>query len=42
MLLVNLETETAIDNWISKKDITDILRPASQLQVLRVQSHLKN
>jgi nucleotide-binding universal stress UspA family protein len=41
MLLVNPETEATITTWISKKDITDVLKPASQLQVLSVQPLLK-
>jgi nucleotide-binding universal stress UspA family protein len=39
MLLVSPETETIIHTWINKKNITDALKPASQLQVLSVQSN---
>lgn len=38
MLLVNPESETTIHNWMQRKDITDLLKPASGLQVLSVQS----
>ncbi len=41
MLLVNPEAETTITTWMSKKDITDTLKPASHLQVLSVQAHTK-
>jgi nucleotide-binding universal stress UspA family protein len=41
MLLLNPETESSINTWMSKKDITDVLGPASQLQVLSVQPHFK-
>lgn len=37
ILLVSTQTETSIPTWISKKEITDILKPASQLQVISVQ-----
>jgi nucleotide-binding universal stress UspA family protein len=37
ILLVSPETETTINSWISKKDITDVLKPASHLQVLSIQ-----
>ncbi|MCE3281873.1 MAG: universal stress protein [Chitinophagaceae bacterium] len=39
MLLVSPETETTIHTWINKKNITDAVKPASQLQVLSVQSN---
>jgi nucleotide-binding universal stress UspA family protein len=39
MLLVNPEAETTISTWMSKKDITDTLKPASSLQVLSVQPY---
>ncbi len=41
MLVVNPESEATITTWMSKKDITDILRPATQLQVLSVQPNGK-
>jgi nucleotide-binding universal stress UspA family protein len=39
MLLVSPETETTIHTWMNKKNITDAVKPASQLQVLSVQSN---
>jgi nucleotide-binding universal stress UspA family protein len=42
MLLLNPETETTINTWISKKDITDVLKPTSKLQVLSVQPYLND
>lgn len=39
MILVNSKSEAVIKTWISKKDITDILNPASHLQVLSVEPY---
>ena len=39
ILLVSTQTETNIPAWISKKEITDIVKPASQLQVMSIQSN---
>jgi nucleotide-binding universal stress UspA family protein len=40
MLLVNPETEATITTWMNKKDITDVLKPASQLQVFSIYPQL--
>jgi nucleotide-binding universal stress UspA family protein len=37
ILLVSPETESTITTWMSKKDISDVVRLASQLQVLSIQ-----
>lgn len=39
MVLVHPETEAVIQGWMQRKDITDVLKPASALQVLSVQAH---
>lgn len=41
MLLVNPEAETSISTWMSRKDIADVLKPVSQLQVMSIQPDLK-
>lgn len=40
MLLVNPETEATITTWMNKKDITDVLKPASRLQVFSIHPQL--
>lgn len=37
VLLLSTQSETNIPSWISKREITDIVNPASQLQVISVQ-----
>lgn len=41
MLLVNPESETSISTWMSRRDIADVLKPVSQLQVMSIQPDLK-
>ncbi|HEX6914863.1 MAG TPA: universal stress protein [Chitinophagaceae bacterium] len=38
ILLVSDRTEATINSWINKKDLSDIVNPASQLQVLSVKT----
>lgn len=41
MLLVNPEVETSISTWMSRKDIADVLKPVSQLQVMSIKPDLQ-